>query len=359
MAGTEPAADPGGGAPSYTPSPEPASNGADHGGGEGKTYTVTNTRTAGDAIAGLLFGADDDQPQQESGEPSGAEAPDTGAESQPTGDEHAGTSEQPSSAAITAPASWTREEQDAFTKLPPALQQTISRRESQREAALTQRSQEAAEVRRAYDGERQAAAALRTEYLQGLQKMLVLAAPEAEALQNVDWVEAAKQPDLYTQLHARREQLRGRLGAIEQAAQQHQQQMSAYQQQALGELVSKEHAALNEKMPDFADATKGSQLRKDLSSYLLDGGFNQQEVSQAYDHRLVVLATKAMLYDRQLQNAASADAKRNNPAPNVRRPGTSQGNDRGPQGRLAARVNRFGRTNSVRDAGSLIAEILS
>jgi hypothetical protein len=356
------AADPGGAV--STPAPPPASNGVDH--GAERTYTVTDTRSAGDAIAGLLYGADDDKPApprdrgERAEQPSGGEEPpDTGAD-EPTGDEGEDTREQPATAAIAAPASWTRDEQEAFTKLPPALQQTISRRESQREAVLTQRSQEAAEARRSYDGERQAAVALRQEYLQGLQKMLTLAVPEAQAFSNVDWVALAQQnPAESVRLQAMREDLRNRLGAIEGQFQQQQAQLSQYQQQQLGEVVAKEHQALNEKMPDYGDQVKGAQLRKDLSTYLAErGGFTPQEISTAYDHRMVVIATKAMLYDRQISAAASADTKRNNVAPQVRAPGTSQDNDRGPRGRLQSRINRLGRTNSVRDAGSLIAEIL-
>jgi hypothetical protein len=358
------AADPGGASPS--PAPAPASNGVDHG-ADSKTYTVTDTRSAGEAIAGLLF-SDGDPPatpagDKPSGEPSVEEQPDPGAdESRPTGDDDKGPGEQPAqaAAAIEPPASWSTDEKQAFAQLPPALQQTVARRESQREAALTQRSQEAAEARRAYDGERQAAVAQRAEYLAGLQKMMVLAAPQAAALNNVDWVAVqANSPAEYTRLQAMREDLKSRLGAIEQEFQQSQQQLSAYQQQQLAEVVAKEHQALGEKMPDFSDPVKGNQLRKDLGTYLRDaGGFTPQEINTAYDHRLVVLATKAMLYDKQLANTASADAKRNNTAPQVRPPGTSQDNDRGPQTRLTRQVNRFSRTNSVRDAGSLIAEIL-
>jgi hypothetical protein len=351
------AADPGG----ASPPPAPASNGADHG-ADTKTYTVTDTRSAGDAIAGLLFADGDDKSAPPADKPSGADdAPDTGAdESRPTGPEDdKGSGEQPP-AAIEPPTSWSSDEKQAFKELPPALQATVARRESQREAVLTQRSQEAAEARRAYDGERQAAVAQRSEYLAGLQKMMVLAAPEAQALNNVDWVAVAQEnPAEAVRLQAQREQLKSRLGAIEQEFQASKQQLEQYQQQQLAEVVEKEHRELNQKYPDFSDPVKGNQLRKDLGVYLRDaGGFTPQEIDHAYDHRLVVLATKAMLYDKQLANTASADAKRNNVAATVRPPGTSQDNDRGPQTRLTRQVNRFGRTNSVRDAGSLIAEII-
>lgn len=358
MAGTQPAADPGSAAPSSAP------NGA-----AGKSYVVDDTRSAGDAIAGLLFGADDDtdappapQPQREP--PSPREEGDTGAdERRPTGDEDdkgPGEPPPPAAAAIEPPTSWNAADKQAFSQLPPALQQTVARRESQREAALTQHSQAAAEARNAFQAERQAAVAQRVEYLQGLQKMMVLAAPEAAALENIDWVAVqAQSPAEYTRLHALREGMRARLGQIEAQFQQQQGQLAAQQQQQLGAFVQKEVQALHERWPDFADEAKGPTLRKELTSYLRDGGFSPQELDQAYDHRLVLLATKAMLYDRQHSLAAAADAKRNNPAPNMRAPGNSQESDQGgPNSRIRTGANRLGRTHSVRDAGSLIAELL-
>src|SRR5215472_4709308 len=202
MGGTDPgsAAAPGSAAP-----PPPAPNGKD----AGQTYTVTDTRSAGEAIAGLLFGAGDEpsRPQQGTGaealrsaltgdgeqQSTGDAGDETGAAEQPTGDEKTEGEGEQQPAAIAAPQSWNDEERAEFAKLPPALQSTIARRESQREAALTRSSQEAAENRRQYDAERTAAVALRTEYLSGLQKMMLLAAPEAAALNNIDWVQVQAQ----------------------------------------------------------------------------------------------------------------------------------------------------------------------
>jgi hypothetical protein len=355
-------ADAPGGAPAAPPAPSE---------GEGKTYTVTDARSAGDAIAGLLFDAGDAEPppaakpgaDERSG---GEEPPDTGQVREPaTGDETTeGQGEQPGTAAIEPPRSWTTEEQAEFGKLPPSLQQTITRRESQREAVLTQRSQEAAEFRRAADAERLAAVGLRQEYLAGLQKMMALALPETMALNNIDWVSVqAQSPAEYTRLQALRDATKARLGAIEGEFQQQQAQLAQMQQQQLHALVAQEHQALNRVMPDFADVTvggKGDNLRRELGVYLRDvGQFTPHEINTAYDHRLVVMGVKAMLYDKQQRNAAAADAKRNNPAAQVQRPGTSQDNDRGPTTRLDRAVQRLGRSNSVRDAGSLIAELLT
>jgi hypothetical protein len=199
------------------------------------------------------------------------------------------------------------------------------------------------------------------EYLQGLQKMMALAQPEWAAFNNIDWVAVqAASPAEYTRLQALREHARGRLGAIEYEFNQQQAAFAGHQQQQLRELVANEHQRLTAAVPDFGDQVKGAALRKELGTYLQDrAGFSPDEINQAYDHRLVVIAHKAMMYDRQLGLAAAADAKRNNPPAQVQRPGVSQDNDRGgANSRIQTRANRLGRTHDVRDAGSLIAELL-
>src|SRR5215471_16561422 len=145
------AAEPGGvSAPPPAPSPDP--------GDRGQKFTVTDERSAGDAIAGLLFGGDEDAPSQppprprDEPKPSGGdEPPDTGAdEIPPTGDDDRSSGEpQPDAAAIEPPTSWNAEDKQAFAQLPPAMQQTIARREAQRGAALPQKAMEAADSARA------------------------------------------------------------------------------------------------------------------------------------------------------------------------------------------------------------------
>jgi hypothetical protein len=104
---------------------------------------------------------------------------------------------------------------------------------------------------------RQAAGAQHAEYLAGLQRMMVLAAPEAAALQSVDWVAiATENPAEAVRLGAQKESLKSRLNAINQEFQQGQEQLSKYQEQQLAELVAKEHKALIEKNPDFSDPVK-------------------------------------------------------------------------------------------------------
>lgn len=53
---------------------------------------------------------------------------------------------------VDAPLSWRAEEKDLFKTLPPTLQQTLSRRESEREKAFNERMMQAAEYTRRYQG---------------------------------------------------------------------------------------------------------------------------------------------------------------------------------------------------------------
>lgn len=355
-------------APGSAAPPSPQPNGHDS---AAKTYTVTDSRSAGDAIAGLLFSDDVAEAPQpatrddERSAPRDDQGADTGAEERPpTGDEQDTGSGEPQPAAIEPPTSWPADAKRAFAQLPPELQQTVAQRESEREATLTRRSQEAAESRRAFEAEQQAAAAQRSDYLRSLEQVMALAMPEAQALQNVDWMAVQRDnPTEFTRLQALKIGMDQRLGAIGQAYSQALQQQQQYQAQALHQRVEQERNLLNTAWPDFADQARGNQLRGDLTKYLGDGSagvtFSSAELNAAYDHRLMVLATKAMLYDRQLAARATANGKRDNPPPQLLRPGTSQGTDRGEGARLTGAVRQLGRTNSARDAGSLIAELLS
>ena len=55
-------------------------------------------------------------------------------------------------------------------------------------------------------------------------------------------------------------------------------------------------------MPEFSDPQKASQLKSSMKTTLSNYGFNNQEIAQVYDHRIVMLVNDAMKY-RNLQKA--------------------------------------------------------
>lgn len=104
---------------------------------------------------------------------------------------------------------------------------------------------------------------------------------------------------------ARREEINQRLqrlDLIRQAAAHqydHVQTLQSQEQaQALARGLQEEQRKLQEKIPDWSD-----ELKTNLAKYLVESsGFSLEEVSQAYDHRLIVLAEKARKYDLAQQS---------------------------------------------------------
>ena len=75
----------------------------------------------------------------------------------------------------------------------------------------------------------------------------------------------------------------------------------AYQQKLQNVLV-KEQELLTEKAPIFGDPVKGEKTRRDLTNFLKNKGFGDQDLNALTDHRTVLMAYDAMRMD-QLRTA--------------------------------------------------------
>jgi hypothetical protein len=62
--------------------------------------------------------------------------------------------------------------------------------------------------------------------------------------------------------------------------------------------LQQERALLEEALPEIKDPVKDAALAKDLREYAVAQGFTEQEFKATTNHRMLVLAHKAMLYDR-------------------------------------------------------------
>lgn len=129
------------------------------------------------------------------------------------------------------------------------------------------------------------------------------------------------------------------------AAQQDQQrlyaQAQAEQSAAMEKYVSEQVRKLHEVEPVFADPVKGPTERRALHSYLVKQGFSADELEGLVDHRTVVVARKAMLYDAA--QAAKPTDKRVAPVLRSIRPGAArapqQATAKGQETRAAAIQN--------------------
>jgi hypothetical protein len=105
---------------------------------------------------------------------------------------------------------------------------------------------------------------------------------------------------------------------------------------------------LETKMPEFTDPVKASALKVNMKSTLNNYGFNDQEVAQVYDHRIVMLVNDAMKY-RNLQNSKPNLAKKISKPGKVFSSGVKQGSN---ESNLKLRREKFSR---LKKSGSMKA----
>lgn len=144
----------------------------------------------------------------------------------------------------------------------------------------------------------------------------------------VDW-ERLRQQDP-AEWAAKREEFKQRREEIERlkreavdsyksTAAQAENEMRERQQQYLQEQAQQ----LVEKLPEWKDPETAKAEKTAVAEYLLNQGFTQEDISAASDHRMVILARKAMLYDRGKDKAEVAQ-KKVTKIPKVLKPGATK-----------------------------------
>lgn len=108
-----------------------------------------------------------------------------------------------------------------------------------------------------------------------------------------------------------------------------QQQVTERQQVFTQELLAREKQSLLEALPEWRDTAKATAERTEIKASLQKAGFTEAEISGLSDHRSVVIARKAMLYD-QLMSKKPEVQKRVTEAPKPVKPGATQ--QRNPKG---------------------------
>jgi len=257
--------------------------------------------------------------------------------------------------AIDPPQSWKADEKTAWAKLPPEVQAIVARREGERDRYISTRSQEMAEERRA---SAEARLTERGEYKQNLEKLLFVAAPEAEKFTQIDWQRlAAENPADYVRLTAERDALRGRIASIQGEIQRIDYQSNAEREQQFGQFRQEQAQLLAAKLPVYADAERGPKFVRELTDYLQTQGFTPQELAAVVDHRAILLAEKAMRADRAAAARNGAERQKA-PAPRVQQPGTKARSDTSASQRRNNRLAALERSGSERDAVAYLLEIL-
>lgn len=214
------------------------------------------------------------------------------------------TKSEPNSEPANAPKTEPEAPAKQADKAPePTLSEEERKAGELRQADYTRKTQELAEQRKAVEAERQRIGQERAQYAQQLQG--VMFALQQEKPPNWDEL-LATDPTAYLQERHKWEQ---KAQAFQQAQQQlayvnHVQQQE--QQQHLAAFVSQQGQQMLDAVPEWKDEAKREAEHKNIRSALQKAGFRDEELNQIYDHRMLVVARKAMLYDDMVANMAKA-----------------------------------------------------
>ena len=224
-------------------------------------------------------------------------------------------------------------------------------------ADYTKKTQELAENRKAVEAEAKAileAKQVRDTYaqrLQSIEQFLTQGQDSPEDLADMKENDPIGYAVKVAELTEKKEQL----AQIRAEQQRIAQQQQAEQQQSVAQLVQQEAQKLSQVLPEFSDPTKGEQIRNEIRNYGKSVGFNDQELSQVYDSRHVLMLHKAMMYDK-LQKSKPAVNKKVAQAPKMVKSGTKV--KEGNRDIRKQQLNKLKQTGKVRDAAALFENFI-
>jgi hypothetical protein len=119
--------------------------------------------------------------------------------------------------------------------------------------------------------------------------------------------------------------------------------------------VAEEAQKLAQSLPEFSDKAKGEQIRNSIRNYGKKVGFTDEELSQVYDSRHVLVLHKAAQYDKLMAGKAGVKKKVANA------PKTMKGGAKVKQtvtDRTKKQQNRLLQTGDARDAAALFENFI-
>lgn len=222
-----------------------------------------------------------------------------------------------------------------------------------RQADYSRKTAEVAEQRKAVEAQQAEARTQRDQYAAKLEQAANIANYEVSSLR-AQLTQELLQSDPVAYLNIERT-ANQRQAQIDQAQQELQQIHGLRQQEqaaAMKSHMEAQHQALLDKLPEWKDATKAEAEAAQIKKFLADQGFKPEEM-QFNDHRGILLARKAMLYDALMARAKTTQTKVAAAPPRVARPGTPA---QASESRSTA-MRRFEQTGSRDDAAAAFAEM--
>jgi hypothetical protein len=269
--------------------------------------------------------------------------------------------------AVPPPASWSKDDAAIWSALPAEAQAKIAEREAQRDAAVGQKFQEAANVKKANEALITEAQTNRTRYAEAVDQVLTLiqpTRPDPKAYftdQGFDQASYAIAQHDYEQMSELVSGLSQQRQAI--AAQQSREADEA-EAQALNEINQAAAPKFASDVPELSDPAKGSAVINEVVQYAIAQGIpadvfspeNMKRVTLAELH----LAWKASCYDAmkaaQAKVAATPKPDAKKPSPAIR-PGVATSRGAVERVRLNGAMDRLTKSGSVEDGAAIFKQI--
>lgn len=155
---------------------------------------------------------------------------------------------------------------------------------------------------------------LATEYADKLEQQVQLFTaldPILSTAQNIDWQQlATEDPTAYVQFKA---QYESRVQALQQAQAQIaqvRQESQARQSEEQQSYYAQQREALLSARPELSDQTKLQSFAVGVADYLKNLGFAPEEITGTNDHRALLVADKARMWDELQKAKTTAEAKK-------------------------------------------------
>ena len=223
----------------------------------------------------------------------------------------------------------------------------------QRDADYRQKTEELSNQRKQFQSESEKQRLDYSQKLNELNQSLSIAQQDLNAEIN-----SADLDKLYDEDPTEAARVERKLKKKQDALNQSLQKAQAEQKQQFETFLQDQQRKLVSKMPEFSDPAKASSLKANMKNTLNNYGFNDQEVAQVYDHRIVMLVNDAMKY-RSMQNSKPNLAKKISKPSKVFSSGVKQGKAEINQKARKEKFSRLRKSGSVKDASSIFLDMIN
>lgn len=224
-----------------------------------------------------------------------------------------------------------------------------------RHADYTKKTQEIADQRRIIETHAKNITEERNFYANQLKGFVESLQATAQQLPtDAQLVEMSKTDPLgYIQAKAARDELMVKQYQAQQAQEYMTKQQQAQDDVSYQEMLKHEHNSLMTKLPEWKNEKVAAKERTELASYLTSEGYDNDDISGLTDSRAVIIARKAMLYDKMIKGGAKQAAPKTGDKHVIKvlSPGKQQS---GQPKQSKELTQRFKQSNSIDDALALL-----